>query len=62
MAKADISNMHRCGDCRHVVPVYRHNTLTVKDKKPTLGECPFWTSSRSVLLSQFSPCEHFESK
>ena len=50
-----------CGDCEHCVPVTRFHTLTVKDKKPTLGTCPYWTLSRCVLLSQRG-CKHYKER
>ena len=47
----------RCGECSHCVPVTRFHTLNVHGQ-PTLGECPYWTLSRCVLLSQRA-CKHF---
>ena len=41
---------HLCGECKRCTPVTKFNTLTVKDRKPTLGRCP--ESTCSVLLSQ----------
>ena len=41
---------HVCGECKRCTPVTKFNTLTVKDRKPTLGRCP--ESTCSVLLSQ----------
>lgn len=41
---------HTCGECKRCTPVTKFNTLTVKDRKPTLGRCP--ESTCSVLLSQ----------
>ena len=41
---------HVCGECKRCTPVTTFNTLTVKDRKPTLGRCP--ESACSVLLSQ----------
>ena len=41
---------HVCGECKRCTPVTTFNTLTVKDRKPTLGRCP--ESTCSVLLSQ----------
>ena len=41
---------HTCGECKRCTPVTKFSTLTVKDRKPTLGRCP--ESTCSVLLSQ----------
>ena len=41
---------HVCGECKRCTPGMKFNTLTVKDRKPTLGRCP--ESTCSVLLSQ----------
>jgi hypothetical protein len=41
---------HVCGECAHCTPVTAFHTLTVKDRKPTLGRCPEFTFC--VLLSQ----------
>ncbi len=41
---------HVCGECKRCTPVTTFHTLTVKDRKPTLGRCP--ESTCSVLLSQ----------
>ena len=41
---------HVCGECKRCTPITKFNTLTVKDRKPTLGRCP--ESTCSVLLSQ----------
>ena len=41
---------HTCGECKHCTPVTKFNTLTVKDRKPTLGRCP--EKEFCVLLSQ----------
>ena len=52
-------DVHLCRECKHVVEVIRFNTLSVHDRKPTLGECPYWSESRCVLLSQ-QACKFFE--
>lgn len=41
---------HVCGECKRCTPVTKFHTLTVKDRKPTLGRCPEHTYC--VLLSQ----------
>jgi len=41
---------HTCGECKRCTPVTKFNTLTVKDRKPTLGRCHEHTAC--VLLSQ----------
>ena len=40
-----------CGECVNCTPIWLHHTLTVKDRKPTMGECPYVTN-RKVLLSE----------
>ena len=47
-----------CGECVHCKPVGEFHTPTVKDGKPTLGDCPFM-ERRRVLLSEDS-CKHFK--
>lgn len=59
MARKKVAEIHRCGDCAHVTPLHRFETLTVEGKRPTLGTCPYWTESKCVLLSWRSTCEHF---
>ena len=53
--------VHFCRECRHVTPNTGFHTLTVHGKQPTLGECPYWEISKSVLLSQMA-CSHFKGK
>jgi hypothetical protein len=48
-----------CGECKNVTPYMAQHTLTVHGKKPTMGTCPEWTSSKCVLLSQ-AACEKFK--
>lgn len=48
---------HVCGECKRCTPVTKFSTLTVKDRKPTLGRCP--ESTCSVLLSQRA-CQKIE--
>lgn len=48
---------HTCGECKRCTPVTKFDTLTVKDRKPTLGRCP--ESTCSVLLSQRA-CPKYE--
>lgn len=48
---------HVCGECKRCTPVTTFHTLTVKDRKPTLGRCPEHTCC--VLLSQRA-CAKFE--
>ena len=48
---------HTCGECKRCTPVTKFNTLTVKDRKPTLGRCPEQTCC--VLLSQRA-CQKIE--
>lgn len=51
---------HRCGECAEVTEVMRFHTLSVKGE-PTLGECPNWTKSKCVLLSQ-QACKQFKNR
>lgn len=46
-----------CGMCRLCKPVRKFHTLTVKDRRPTLGRCPY--RKYSVLLSQPACKENF---
>lgn len=41
---------HTCGECAHCTPETAFHTLTVKDRRPTLGRCP--EKEFCVLLSQ----------
>lgn len=50
-----------CRECEHVTIVTRFHTLSVKGE-PTLGECPYWTQSKCVLLSQKACAKHFKMK
>jgi len=50
-------NIGKCGECVHCKPVSAFHTLTVKDRKPTLGVCPF-VERRKVLLSE-KGCREF---
>lgn len=43
---------HTCGECANCTPYMAQHTLTVLDKKPTMGTCPHWTESKCLLLSQ----------
>lgn len=52
---------HFCRECEHVTLVTRFHTLSVKGE-PTLGECPYWTQSKCVLLSQKACVKHFKIK
>lgn len=49
-----------CGECGHVTLVTEFHTLTVHGREPTLGRCPYWTESRSLLLSQKIECSHYK--
>lgn len=56
------NELHRCGDCANCTEVWEpHNLLSLKGE-PTLGRCPYWKESRSVLLSWLSNCIHFKPK
>lgn len=48
---------HVCGECKRCTPVTTSHTLTVKDRKPTLGRCP--EEEFCVLLSQRA-CQKIE--
>ena len=56
--KEIIEEEHNCRECANVTPVTEFHTLSVNEKEPTLGRCPFWTTSKSVLLSQ-KTCNKF---
>lgn len=51
-----------CRDCKECVAVTEFHTLTVHGREPTLGRCPYWTESRSFLLSQRIACGRFQRK
>lgn len=53
---------HYCRECAHVESVTDFHTLTVHGRLPTLGRCPHWTLSRSLLLSQRACKEHFKER
>lgn len=46
-----------CRECEHCDPYWRFETLTVKDKQPTMGTCPH--REYKVLLSESACKEHF---
>lgn len=48
----------KCGECKNVEPIYDFNTLTVHGQQPTLGKCPFSTTT-CVILSQRA-CKQFK--
>ena len=62
VAKKKDEELHTCGECANVIPVKRFTTLTVNGRRPTLGECPYWTESRCVLLSMKISCRHFRKR
>lgn len=47
---------HVCGECAKCTPETAFHTLTVKDRKPTMGRCP--EEKYCVLLSQRA-CREF---
>lgn len=47
-----------CGKCKHCTPVFDFKTLSLKGE-PTLGRCPNWTLSKSVILSH-DVCDLFD--
>ena len=49
-----------CRECEHCEPYMRFETLTVKDKQPTMGTCPH--REFKVLLSERACKEHFKLK
>lgn len=51
-----------CGECGNVTLVTEFHTLTVHGREPTLGRCPYWTESRSLLLSQKIACKHYKTR
>ena len=50
-------NSPTCGDCAHLVPDMEY--LSVKEREPILGRCPFSIFMR--LLSE-NGCENFKQK
>ena len=46
-----------CGDCAHLVPDMEY--LSVKERRPILGKCPF---SKYLRLLSDKICEHFKMK
>jgi len=51
---------HVCGECALCEPYMKWETLTVKDRKPTMGTCPH--KEFKVLLSERACKEHFKLK
>ena len=51
---------HLCGECANQEEVWKFNTLTVKDGKPTLGKYPF-IDGRCILLSE-KACFRFKKR
>ena len=47
-----------CKHCKHCTPYMEFHTLSLKGQ-PTMGTCPYWTTSKCVLLSLDS-CNHFD--
>ena len=41
--------------------LFTTSTLSIKGE-PTMGECPYWTQSKCVLLSQKACIKHFKMK
>ena len=60
MSKKKEVSLHRCGDCANVTPVLDRFHLLDLRGNPIMGTCPFWTDSRSTLLSWLSNCPHFK--
>ena len=50
---------HFCGECAKCEPYMRFETLTVKDRQPTMGLCP--DCEFKVLLSERA-CNKFKRK
>lgn len=48
-----------CGECSRCEPYMKFETLTVKDRKPTMGTCP--EREFKVLLSERA-CKRFKRK
>lgn len=59
--RRDVEEIHYCRECEHCTEVCEPENLLSVKKKPILGRCPYWTESRSVLLSQRS-CGKFKPK
>lgn len=62
MERKKVEPLVCCGECANVTPVTDSHTLTVHGREPTLGRCPYWTESRSLLLSQKIECKHYKTR
>ena len=60
MAKSN-AEIHFCYQCENCTEVTEPEKLSVAGE-PILGRCPYWTESKSVLLSQIACKEHFIEK
>lgn len=58
MARDKNKEYHRCADCANCTPVTTFHTLNINGE-PTLGRCPYWTESKSCLLSWMHECRYF---
>lgn len=47
-----------CYECENCTEVTEKDKLSIQGK-PILGRCPYWTESKSVLLSQPACKTHF---
>ena len=52
---------HSCKECALCEELTEQRFLSLKEE-PTLGRCPHWTESRSVLLSWKHNCSNFKGK
>ena len=47
-----------CGKCANCTPLTEPEKLSVRGE-PILGRCPYWTQSKSTLLSWMMKCKHY---
>ena len=50
-----------CGNCSRCEPITEPEKCSVEGK-PIIGTCPYWTESKSCLLSWPHVCKFYEDK
>lgn len=58
MAKTTVKKV-QCGRCKNCTPTMDKEKLSIAGK-PILGTCPYWTESKSVLLSWWHVCKFYD--
>ena len=51
----------QCATCIHCTPTTDKNKLSIYGE-PILGTCPYWTESKSVLLSWWHVCKKYKER